>query len=310
MRPDLSRDASLDTSPDGDPAAGNASKSDTAVTAPSGQAPVWGTGQEPAPFVPETADWVRILLRGVPMACVTFGGLVLLVLLRLMERPVFGARRPITPWITQAVCRFDCWMLGLRVSVDGASMQGEGVIVANHASWLDILVLNSCQNIYFVSKSEVASWPGIGWLARATGTMFLERKRSKAAEHTALFETRLHHGHRLLFFPEGTSSDSLQVLPFKTTLFQAFFSEGLRDGLQLQTQTLSYCAPKGKDQRFYGWFGDMEFGENFLQVLAATPQGHAIITRNTPVAVKDFAGRKDLAAFAETQCRAGLKNGD
>lgn len=266
----------------------------------------WGRGEEPAPFQPKGVDWLRIVMRGVAMGIVTFGGLLLLLICRLIERPAFGMHRPVTPWITRVVCWIDCRILGLRVTASGPKMRGNGVIVANHVSWLDILVLNSFQTIYYVSKSEVASWPGIGWLARATGTVFLERKRTKAVEHRNLFENRLSHGHRLLFFPEGTSTDGLRVLPFKTTLFQAFFADGLRDSMQVQALSLRYIAPEGQAPEFYGWFGDMDFGPSLLQVLAARPQGRVKIIRHAPVAVRDFANRKTLAAHVETQCRDGV----
>ena len=73
---------------------------------------------------------------------------------------------------------------------------------------------------------------GIGWLARATGTVFIERVARKAAEQRDVFRTRLLAGHKLLFFPEGTSSDGLRVLPFKTSLFSTsakknFISRGV-----------------------------------------------------------------------------------
>ncbi len=268
----------------------------------------WGVGGEPDPFVPRGTDWLRILGRAVPMLIVTFGGLTVLLICRLIERPFFGARRPVTPWITRIVCRFDCWMLGLKVNISGEPVSGQAVIVANHTSWLDILVLNSFQNIYFVSKAEVASWPGIGSLARATGTVFLERKRSKAAEHRAMFETRLGHDHRLLFFPEGTSTDGLRVLPFKTTLFEAFFVDELREVLQVQALSVCYHAPMGEPRQFYGWYGDMEFGSSLLQVLAVKSQGHVEITRHAPVAVRDFTNRKALAAHLEAQCRDGVES--
>ncbi|MEM9127613.1 MAG: lysophospholipid acyltransferase family protein, partial [Pseudomonadota bacterium] len=157
-------------------------------------------------------DWVRVVLRGVPLAILVFGGLAILLLLRLVERPVFGVNRPVTPWITQAVCRLALRLLGIGFSMEGQTLSARGAIVANHSSWLDIFALNACTRLYFVSKSEVAGWPGIGWLARATGTVFIERNPARAREQTELFRMRLHAGHRLLFFPEGTSTDGRRVL--------------------------------------------------------------------------------------------------
>ncbi len=146
-------------------------------------------------------DWLRVVRRGVPLAIVVFGCLGLLLVVRLAERPLFGQRRPITPWITQFVCVSAFVLMGIRRRVEGTPISGPGAVVSNHVSWLDIFALNASKRIYFVSKAEVAGWPGIGWLARATGTVFIARDRRQAAAQQSLFETRLALGHRLLFFP-------------------------------------------------------------------------------------------------------------
>ena len=187
-------------------------------------------------------------------------------------------------------------------------MLAPGVIVANHSSWLDIFVLNAQRPLYFVSKSEVAGWPGIGWLARATGTVFLERDRSKAEALRQLFEDRLHAGHRLLFFPEGTSSDGQRVLGFKPTLLAALFSPEL-PGLSVQPVTVAYRAPKGRDARYYGWWGDMEFGPHFLQMLATFGHGGVQVTWHAPLAVDGYSDRKSLSAAAEAAVRGAHPQG-
>ena len=184
-------------------------------------------------------------------------------------------------------------------------MSGPGAIVANHASWLDIFALNATDRVYFVSKSEVAGWPGIGWLARATGTVFIARKGREARAQAALFEARLQAGHRLLFFPEGTSTDGRRVLPFKSTLFAAFLAEGVPPGLRLQPVSVVYHAPPGQDARLYGWWADMDFGPHLMRVLAQARQGQIEVIFHPPVAVADFADRKALAAHCEAAVRAG-----
>src|SRR6056297_990424 len=130
---------------------------------------------------------LRALARGAVLGGVTFGGLALLLLVRLVERPLFGVRRPVTPWITRFVCRSTFRILGMGYRVEGAPMRGPGAVVANHSSWLDIFALNACQDIYFVAKHEVRAWPGIGWLARATGTVFIARDRRAAPAQVRLF---------------------------------------------------------------------------------------------------------------------------
>lgn len=250
-------------------------------------------------------DWVRVVWRGGALGLVVFGCLGILLLVRLVERPLFGMQRPVTPWITQFVCRMAFVILRLPVTVRGPRMTGAGALVSNHASWLDIFALNSRMNVYFVSKQEVAGWPGIGWLARATGTVFIARKRHAAAQQTRLFEERLIEGHRLLFFPEGTSTDGLRVLPFKTTLFAAFFSDRLRHVARVQAVTVVYHPPEGEDVRFYGWWGDMAFGPSLMRVLGQPRQGRVEMVYHAPVRVDDFPNRKSLASHVEGQVRRG-----
>lgn len=260
----------------------------------------------PAPWRPRGMDWLRVLWRGLAMGVVTYGCLVLLLLLRLPERLLHGARRPWTPNVTRFVCRTALRILGLRLTRHGTPMPGDGAIVANHGSWLDIFVLNACDLVYFVAKSEVRRWAGIGWLARATGTLFIARKGSEAKAQQALLGDRLQAGHRLLFFPEGTSTDALRILPFKSTLFAAFLAEGLRNRLAVQPVTVRYRAPAGEDARFYGWWGDMDFGGHLLRMLAAPRHGSVEVTFHAPLRVADFADRKALAAAAEAGVRSSF----
>ncbi|UWQ30517.1 1-acyl-sn-glycerol-3-phosphate acyltransferase [Leisingera sp. M523] len=258
----------------------------------------WQSEEAPDPVRISALGWLLVLLRGLPLAVLVFGGLLVLLALRLIERPVFGLQRPVTPFITQFVCRNAFRILGIRFKTRGTLMRQNGAVVANHASWLDIFALNARKRIYFVSKAEVANWPGIGWLARATGTVFIERNPKKAREQADMFEQRLLAGHKLLFFPEGTSTDGLRVLPFKTTLFAAFFSEKLRKDLYIQPVSVRYRAPIGAPARFYGWWGDMDFGPHLLKILAAPRQGQVELIYHQPLKVADFADRKALAAAA------------
>ena len=254
------------------------------------------------------AGWARTVLRGVPLAVWIFGMLGLHMLLRLVERPLFGERRPVTPWITVAVCRGALAIMGMGRAVRGPRMSGPGAMVANHGSWLDIFALNACEPLYFVSKAEVAGWPGIGLLARATGTVFIRRDRREAGAQQKVLARRLGLGHRLLVFPEGTSTDTLRVLPFKATLFGAFVSDGLRDTLSVQPITVVYHPPKGAEPQFYGWWGDMEFGPHLIKLLARPGHGRVEVIRHAPIPVSEMPDRKTLAQRAEETVRAGLES--
>jgi lyso-ornithine lipid O-acyltransferase len=250
--------------------------------------------------------WARGLLRGTALAGLIFSALALKLLLRLIEAPLFGPARPITPFVTQIVCRAALPLLGLHLHLHGRPMtQPRGLIVANHASWLDIFVLNAALRVYFVAKSEVAHWAVIGWLARATGTLFIARKSTEAKRQQTEFETRLQAGHRLLFFPEGTSTDSTHILPFKPTLFAAAFAPDLGD-IWVQPASLVYHPPKGVPRNFYGWYGDMDFAPHLWAVLCAPRAGRADLILHAPLRVANFKDRKDLAKACEASVRAGF----
>ena len=145
----------------------------------------------------------------------------------------------------------------------------------------------------------MAGWPGIGWLARATGTLFINRRSTEARLQQSQFEERLRAGHLLLFFPEGTSTDTRRVLPFKSSLFAAFWTHGMEHVMQIQPTTVVYHPPESEDPRFYGWWGNMDFAPHLMQVLAARRQGRVEVIFHPPVAVAAFENRKVLANYCE-----------
>lgn len=267
----------------------------------------WNPDTADAPQPPiDRATRLRFWVRAVPFATIIVVCLILLLILRLPERAIYGQRRPFTPFMTQIVCRSFFLITGIRFSHHGKPMPEHGAIVANHASWLDIFTLHAAKRIYFVSKAEVRGWPGIGVLARATGTIFINRKRGEAKAQEKTFRERLTLGHKLLFFPEGTSTDALRVLTFKTTLFAAFFHPDLHDKLSVQPVSVIYRAPDGKEASFYGWWGEMSFGWSLVRVIGAAPQGSVEVIYHTPLRVADYPDRKALARACEDIVRGGM----
>jgi lyso-ornithine lipid O-acyltransferase len=250
---------------------------------------------------------LRLALRLPALAVMVSCGLALHLALRLFERPIFGLRRPVTPFVTQGVCKLALFILGVRLEATGRPMARRGAMVANHTGWIDIFTLNAVQRLYFVSKSEVAQWPGIGWLARATGTVFINRRAQDARLQKEIFEARLRAGHHLCFFPEGTSTDGLRVIPFKSTLFEAFFTHGLNDILAIQPVSCAYFAPPGKAASFFGWFGEMNFFEHLVQVAAAPRGARAVVVFHAPIPVAECRDRKELARRCEGAVRAGVQ---
>lgn len=248
--------------------------------------------------------WLLLFTRGGTIILVITIGLFLKCSLRLFEKPLFGNRRPVTPYITVLVSRVSLWLLSISVKRFGSPLKKAGALVANHSSWLDIFALNSSQRLYFVSKSEVAKWPGIGLLAKATGTLFIRREAKEAIAQKKLFEQRMRMGHKILFFPEGTSTDGMRVLPFKSALFQAFFDLDLNSECFIQPVTVTYFAPVNEDPRFYGWWGDMSFTVHLLKTIASRRQGSIEIRYHDPLLVSNFDSRKELAVAAEKIIRS------
>lgn len=273
--------------------------------------PTWQSEEAPETTGPKTvADWLRVIVRGVLVGGTVFGAFAILLLVRVLEAPLCLGRRPLTSRITQGTCRAALRLMGLRHRIEGVPVrEGHVAVVSNHVSWLDIFVLNAAQRVTFVAKAEVSGWVGIGWLARGTGTVFITRDPKDAAAQRALLGDRLTDGDKLLFFPEGTSTDGLRVLPFKPTLFQPFFDDHTPSDLEVQPVTLSYRAPDGADPRLYGWWGDMAFGSHLLQTLSVRRQGHVVAVYHQPVPVADCTGRKELARRCEEAVRSGLSAG-
>jgi 1-acyl-sn-glycerol-3-phosphate acyltransferase len=126
--------------------------------------------------------------------------------------------RSIRHWCKQLLGIF-----GMRLSVVGEKhlMDAHYLMAANHISWIDIHVINAFKPHYFVAKSEVASWPIFGWMAKQLGTLFIERGKSNSIRNMVQEIAEQLKQKAICIFPEGTSTDGKQVVPFKSNLFEA-----------------------------------------------------------------------------------------
>lgn len=112
---------------------------------------------------------------------------------------------------------------GIQLVVNGTPpAEGPLLLVANHISWLDILVIHASRHCRFVSKSDIKKWPLVGTLADGAGTMYLERSSRRDAHRVvAQMAERLRAGDILAVFPEGTTGDGITLKPFHANLIQA-----------------------------------------------------------------------------------------
>lgn len=112
--------------------------------------------------------------------------------------------------------------MGVRLDVRGVARPGAKLLVANHVSWLDIQAIAAVEPARFVSKIEVKHWPVFGRLADASGTLYLERERPRDALRVMhQMAQALQEGDALAVFPEATTGDGVELLPFHANLLQA-----------------------------------------------------------------------------------------
>lgn len=255
-------------------------------------------GPEPPKFSKlNPLEWFRFAIRIFIFVMATAVLLIAFWMARLIEFPV-GSRR-----FSNFVIWFSCFMTaklsGIHVDTVGEPMAHGGAWVCNHSSWLDIFVLRSAGQMFFVAKSEVRNWPVLGFIAQQTGTMFIERRRTEAKRQEGMFFERLEKGDRLCFFPEGTSSDGLRVLPFKSTLFNVFMTPAMIEHTWVQPVTVFYESPPNKRASFYGWWDTIGFGEHLINVFAKSNGGRAKVIFHPAVKAKSFPDRKALSKHCE-----------
>ena len=195
-------------------------------------------------------------------------------------------------------------LFGLAHRVEGNPINC-GALVANHASWLDVLALRAARLIYFVSKAEVATWPGVGFITRVSGTVFIERRRLDAKRHEDILLERIAARQVLCFFPEGTSTDGQRVLPFKSALFSAFFHDGHGEDVLIQPVSIRYRPPAHLPDSFYGWWGSMGFERHIWDVLCRSRRGEVRVVFHPPVSPRAFPDRKALARHCRDVVAAG-----
>jgi lyso-ornithine lipid O-acyltransferase len=133
--------------------------------------------------------------------------------------PAKSRRLARAAWLHRA-CKRHIKIYSCTVSFSGP-VPKSGLLVSNHLSYLDILVIAAITPAMFVSKSEIRNWPMIGWLTQLAGTVFIEReRRSHVGPINREIESAMADGALVVIFPEGTSTNSDDVLPFRSSLLE------------------------------------------------------------------------------------------
>lgn len=202
-------------------------------------------------------------------------------------------------------------LLGLKIETHGEpSREHPALFVCNHTSYLDITVLGALLPASFVAKAEVADWPFFGWLAKLQRTVFIERTRNKAATQRDEMTRRLEAGDQLILFPEGTSSDGMRVLPFKSALFSVAERRPHGKPLVVQPVSVAYTKldgmPMGRYLRpFVAWYGDMDMAAHIWNA-AGLGTITVEVTFHDPVTIEQFASRKRMSEYCHGVVERGV----
>lgn len=193
----------------------------------------------------------------------------------------------------------------LARSVDHSANHSEShahgcMVISNHVSWIDIYVINAWQPMRFVAKSEIRQWPVIGWLCAKAGTFFIDRNRKRDTRRMmhALVE-RMQQGDIVCVFPEGTTGDGRDVLPFHANLMQA----PLHAGVPVQPIGLRYLDVRtGEWTPIPAYVGDL----TLLQTLDAILRAERLKVRLTigaPLHIEEEHTRRELAELGREAIR-------
>ena len=203
-------------------------------------------------------------------------------------------------------------LIGCRITTGGQmTCERPLLLIANHISWADIVVLSAVAPVSFVAKAEMITWPLFGWLARAQRTVFVDRAdRKRAAEQADRLSRRLEAGDAMVLFPEGTTSDGTRVLPFNASLLGAagnVVRRGNVDAVWIQPVALRYSRAQGmaigrRGMRSVGWPGTVPL----LPHLPDTLREGALdveVSFGEPVRFDTATNRKSVSAIAHQAIR-------
>lgn len=241
---------------------------------------------------------VRVI-RGSRLALLLLNGMLLAVIFPHLNQT--RQRRIIKSWSRQLLS-----ILNIGIQIEGQQpTHGEGgcLIIANHVSWLDVFVLNAINQSRFIAKSEVRSWPIIGWICQRSGTIFIERAmRHDATKIKQRVSLMLKQGACIGLFPEGTTTDGTQVGHFHSALIQPAIDVGVR----LCPVALRYQNVDGYLSSAAAFTGDTTLVQSIWKILRC-PQLNALVVF-TPTLLAVNENRRVLARTAQVAIAQGLQN--
>ena len=190
------------------------------------------------------------------------------------------------------------WLVNINVEVKGNINENNipKLYVSNHLSYIDIPVLGSILNGKFIAKSEISTWPIVGYLSKIGNTIFINRNLGFLKKNKSIIFDYISKGDNIILFPEGTTSDGIRVLRFKSSLLTSLEQKNIL----IQPIVIKYKSINGMPlnrwlKPIIAWYGDMELKPHIINVLKLFSI-KAKITFLPPVNGRDFANRKDMTS--------------
>jgi 1-acyl-sn-glycerol-3-phosphate acyltransferase len=242
--------------------------------------------------------WLRVIWRTSRLLLHIILGVILVPLVSRRERST-GEKRT-DPYVTSWWHGRVAAILKLEITTSGYPPQPPALIVANHVSWLDIIVLGHLVPTCFLSKDEVRQWPVIGWFASRAGTLFIRRGGGEASAISSAIGERLAQNGLLTLFPEGTTTDGREVRPF----FSRLFAAAIDTGTPIAPVAIRYHVD-GEFDPLAPYIDEQSLGQNLLGLLKRR-RSQVHVHFAAPVHDRD-ANRKSLAEQTRKAIVASLR---
>lgn len=192
-------------------------------------------------------------------------------------------------------------ILGIEVEARHLRIAPGTLLVANHVSWLDVIVLSMLCPADFVAKAEIRRWPLLGWLLERNDCLFVERRIGRhLLRLNAEIGERLARGRIVACFPEGTTTDGAGLLPFRPALFEPAVSGGHR----LQPFALAYRDSAGRRCEAAAFTGQQSLWQSLLAIAAQRGITASVVAR--PRIVVSNLTRREAAYAAQATVQEGL----
>ena len=235
---------------------------------------------------------------------------------------ILTRRMDVTMWFH----KYCCFLFNIHIHVIGESARQKSrpvIYLCNHMSYLDIIVLGSVIDGCFVAKSEVAKWPGFGFLAKLQKTIFIVRDKAALKESRKAIADAMADDNDIILFPEGTSTDGWDVQQFRAGLLGIFFPDEKGSGgdyevidnalvqpvaiKHIKTDGISVTKDRQDLRDLYAWYGDMDMAPH-LWDFAHTLRTDVEIHMMRPLSTNDFVHRFDIANAAQERVAKAFKD--